>query len=286
MIGPRPSSHPHAPPKDTSCPCAPPAPRPNENICLLRTTRSPLSPKSRPPACKRAFRRTMNARLAMHSSPFTKLLAPNKTLLSLFHPTPSTQREHAPYAATANVCALGENVNGVSSLVLPDSLLSLPKGLLKTFDSSLSDLSSLTLPFVGTSRTEGCALKSLFDSTSEANAQLPRSLSSVMVTDCSSVCDGAFLSAINLTAIRINDGCTSIGSRPTTPFQDRSPAHPTRLSSSPAISPSGLPSPQLATSPITCPCFAIADTRCATRHLAVYSILRLSYCSPRVRRTY
>ena len=112
-----------------------------------------------------------------------------------------------------SVCALGENVNGVSSLVLPDSLLSLPKGLLKTFDSSLSDLSSLTLPFVGTSRTEGCALKSLFNSTSEANAQLPRSLSSVMVTDCSSVCDGAFLSAINLTVIRINDGCTSIGSR-------------------------------------------------------------------------
>ena len=112
-----------------------------------------------------------------------------------------------------SVCALGENVNGVSSLVLPDSLLSLPKGLLKTFDSSISDLSSLTLPFVGTSRTEGCALKSLFDSTSAANAQLPDCLSSVTVTDCSSVCDGAFSSAINLTAIRINDGCTSIGSR-------------------------------------------------------------------------
>ena len=112
-----------------------------------------------------------------------------------------------------SVCALGENVNGVSSLVLPDSLLSLPKGLLKTFDSSISDLSSLTLPFVGTSRTEGCALKSLFDSTSAANAQLPDCLSSVTVTDCSSVCDGAFSSAINLTSIRINDGCTSIGSR-------------------------------------------------------------------------
>ena len=99
-------AHPHAPPKDTSCPCAPPAAKPNGNLCPLLTTRSPLSPKLRPPASKRALKAITAVLPVPDSSPLTKPLAPNKTLFSLFHPTPSTQREHAPYAATANCLTL------------------------------------------------------------------------------------------------------------------------------------------------------------------------------------
>ena len=101
MIGPRPSSRLHAPPKDTSCPCAPPAAKPNENLCPLRTTRFPLSPKLHPPASKRALKAITAVLPVPDSSPSTKPLAPNKTLLSLFHPTHSTQRRLPRIASRA-----------------------------------------------------------------------------------------------------------------------------------------------------------------------------------------
>ena len=108
--------------------------------------------------------------------------------------------------------AFSENVKNVTSLVLPDSLLSVPEGALSVFLDH-KKIESLTLPFVGTSKDEGCALIKLFDKDANSNASLPSSLTSVTVTDCSSVCDNAFASAFRLTEIRINEGCSEIGSR-------------------------------------------------------------------------
>ena len=64
---------------------------------------------------------------------------------------------------------------------------------------------------MGTSKDKGCALIKLFDKDGRSNAFLPESLTSVTVTACTSLCDNAFASAISLTDIRINEGCTEIG---------------------------------------------------------------------------
>ncbi len=106
--------------------------------------------------------------------------------------------------------AFSECVKNVTSLVLPDSLSSLPEGVLSVF-SDHEKIESLTLPFVGTSKDVGCALITLFDKDGRNNASLPESLTSVTVTVCTSLCDNAFASAISLTDIRINEGCTEIG---------------------------------------------------------------------------
>ena len=105
--------------------------------------------------------------------------------------------------------AFSECVKNVTSLVLPDSLSSLPEGVLSVFLDH-KKITSLTLPFVGTSKDKGCALIKLFDKDGRSNASLPESLTSVTVTACTSLCDNAFASAIYLTDIRINEGCTEI----------------------------------------------------------------------------
>ena len=106
--------------------------------------------------------------------------------------------------------AFSECVKNVTSLVLPDSLSSLPEGVLSVFLDH-KKITSLTLPFVGTSKDKGCALIKLFDKDGRSNASLPESLTSVTVTACTSLCDNAFASAIYLTDIRLNEGCTEIG---------------------------------------------------------------------------
>ena len=106
--------------------------------------------------------------------------------------------------------AFSECVKNVTSLVLPDSLSSLPEGVLSVFLDH-KKITSLTLPFVGTSKDKGCALIKLFDKDGRSNAFLPESLTSVTVTACTSLCDNAFASAIYLTDIRLNEGCTEIG---------------------------------------------------------------------------
>ena len=106
--------------------------------------------------------------------------------------------------------AFSECVKNVTSLVLPDSLSSLPEGVLSVF-SDHEIIESLTLPFVGASKNVGCALIKLFDKDGRNNASLPESLTSVTVTACTSLCDNAFASAIYLTDIRLNEGCTEIG---------------------------------------------------------------------------
>ena len=106
--------------------------------------------------------------------------------------------------------AFSECVKNVTALVLPDSLSSLPEGVLSVF-SDHKKITSLTLPFVGTSKDKGCALIKLFDKDGRSNASLPESLTSVTVTACTSLCDNAFASAISMTDIRINEGCTEIG---------------------------------------------------------------------------
>ena len=106
--------------------------------------------------------------------------------------------------------AFSECVKNVTSLVLPDSLSSLPEGVLSVFLDH-KKITSLTLPFVGTSKDKGCALIKLFDKDGRSNASLPGSLTSVTVTACTSLCDNAFASAIYLTDIRLNEGCTEIG---------------------------------------------------------------------------
>ena len=93
---------------------------------------------------------------------------------------------------------------------MPDSLSSLPEGVLSVF-SDHEKIESLTLPFVGTSKDKGCALIKLFDKDGRSNASLPESLTSVTVTACTYLCDNAFASAIYLTDIRLNEGCTEIG---------------------------------------------------------------------------
>ena len=106
--------------------------------------------------------------------------------------------------------AFSECVKNVTSLVLTDSLSSLPEGVLSVFLDH-EKIESLTLPFVGTSKDKGCALIKLFDKDGRSNASLPGSLTSVTVTACTSLCDNAFASAIYLTDIRLNEGCTEIG---------------------------------------------------------------------------
>ena len=106
--------------------------------------------------------------------------------------------------------AFSECVKNVTALVLPDSLSSLPEGVLSVFLDH-KKITSLTLPFVGTSKDKGCALIKLFDKDGRNNASLPESLTSVTVTACTSLCDNAFASAIYLTDIRLNEGCTEIG---------------------------------------------------------------------------
>ena len=106
--------------------------------------------------------------------------------------------------------AFSECVKNVTSLVLPDSLSSLPEGVLSVFLNH-EKIESLTLPFVGASKDKGCALITLFDKDGRSNASLPESLTSVTVTACTSLCDNAFASAISLTDIRLNEGCTEIG---------------------------------------------------------------------------
>ena len=106
--------------------------------------------------------------------------------------------------------AFSECVKNVTALVLPDSLSSLPEGVLSVFLDH-KKITSLTLPFVGTSKDKGCALIKLFDKDGRSNASLPESLTSVTVTACTSLCDNAFASAIYLTDIRLNEGCTEIG---------------------------------------------------------------------------
>ena len=106
--------------------------------------------------------------------------------------------------------AFSECVKNVTSLVLPDSLSSLPEGVLSVFLDH-KKITSLTLPFVGTSKDKGCALITLFDKDGRSNAFLPESLTSVTVTACTSLCNNAFASAIYLTDIRLNEGCTEIG---------------------------------------------------------------------------
>ena len=95
----------------------------------------------------------------------------------------------------------------VTSLVLPDSLLSLPEGVLSVF-ADYDVLQSLTLPFIGTSRDEGCALIELFGGRN--NASLSESLKSVTVTDAKIVYANTLSAAVNLTEICINEGCSSI----------------------------------------------------------------------------
>ena len=97
----------------------------------------------------------------------------------------------------------------VTSLVLPDSLLSLPEGVLSVF-ADYDVLQSLTLPFIGTSRDEGCVLIKLFDADNRNNASLPESLKSVTVTDAKIIYANTLSAAVNLTEICINEGCTSI----------------------------------------------------------------------------
>ena len=106
--------------------------------------------------------------------------------------------------------AFSECVKNVTALVLPDSLSSLPEGVLSVFLNH-EKIESLTLPFVGASKDKGCALITLFDKDGRSNASLPESLTSVTVTACTSLCDNAFASAIYLTDIRLNEGCTEIG---------------------------------------------------------------------------
>ena len=108
--------------------------------------------------------------------------------------------------------AFSECVKNVTYLVLPDSLSSLPEGVLSVFLDH-KKIESLTLPFVGTSKDKGCALIKLFDKDGRNNASLPESLTSVTVTACTSLCDNVFAAAISLTDIRLNEGCTEIGSR-------------------------------------------------------------------------
>ena len=103
--------------------------------------------------------------------------------------------------------AFNECQKDVTSLVLPDSLLSLPEGVLSVF-ADYDVLQSLTLPFIGTSRDEGCALIELFGGRN--NASLPESLKSVTVTDAKIIYANTLSAAVNLTEICINEGCTSI----------------------------------------------------------------------------
>lgn len=103
--------------------------------------------------------------------------------------------------------AFNECQKDVTSLVLPDSLLSLPEGVLSVF-ADYDVLQSLTLPFIGTSRDEGCALIELFGGRN--NASLSESLKSVTVTDAKIVYANTLSAAVNLTEICINEGCSSI----------------------------------------------------------------------------
>lgn len=97
------------------------------------------------------------------------------------------------------------NCAGVSSLILPDSLLTIPSGAL----ADLVALRSLTTPFVGVSREQPTSLAKMFDETAATNVYL--TLESLTVTDATTIADSAFAFAVSLTSVTIEEGCEYVG---------------------------------------------------------------------------
>ena len=116
-----------------------------------------------------------------------------------------------------SICAYAfQNCTGLRSVRIPDSVETIGQSVFK----NCKNLTSLTVPFLGESRDKSNTLGYLFTAPLSDSYQIPNGLTSVEITDATTISAYAFydyymrgLSGgnVHLTSIVLNDGITSIG---------------------------------------------------------------------------
>ena len=110
-----------------------------------------------------------------------------------------------PVTELADSAELFGGCYAITGLAVPDSVTYIPEGSF----SILTELQTLTVPFIGTTRDEPTTLAAMFGEPTNARVTVQE----VTVTDATKIPDRAFESAVKITKILINEGCTSIGAR-------------------------------------------------------------------------